>query len=230
MKQIKPSTPIKARNNEWFTLPQRFIHGCIQQLTIVIALLITPLAQALSVDINQSVQITADSAIFDRKKGTATYRGNVILTQGSLQVWADNLLIQSLANRVATATATGNPARYKQQLEGESEPAVATGQTIIFNAVDNQLIIRDEAVLQHMGNRFSGAQIIYDISSETVQASGNTMQKGESTSATSSKERVRMIIQPPARVDQTNNNTPNQNNGATTTESTISNTQGNTPQ
>ena len=48
-------------------------------------------SHALSTDSNQPIRVQADSAELDDGKGVATYRGNVVITQGSLRVTGTSL-------------------------------------------------------------------------------------------------------------------------------------------
>ena len=71
---------------------------------------------ALDSDKEQPIQIVADVAVRDEVAGETRYEGNVVLTQGSLQITADKLSIQhsdSGADRiVATVARHTHPAAH----------------------------------------------------------------------------------------------------------------------
>lgn len=72
-------------------------------------------ANALPEDRSQPVHISADSAV--QENTTVTYRGNVIITQGSLRVDADQVVVYHAAGKVQKIVATGKPAHFQQQPE-----------------------------------------------------------------------------------------------------------------
>ncbi len=76
------------------------------------------LASALPTDRDQPLQVAADSASFNEKTGIATYRGSVVIRQGTLEVRADEVVITvDKEGNVSTTVATGKPARYQQQVD-----------------------------------------------------------------------------------------------------------------
>ena len=81
-------------------------------------------ALALPTDRDQPVRIQADSAELDEGKGVAVYRGNVIITQGSLKITGDAVTIsQNRQKEVDVFTATGKPAQYEQKPAADKSAA-----------------------------------------------------------------------------------------------------------
>ena len=65
----------------------------LSKLTLL-ALVTTPLtALSLPDDWQQAMTILSDTAEIDRRAGTVIYEGNVILTQGTLKIQAERLLV-----------------------------------------------------------------------------------------------------------------------------------------
>ena len=60
---------------------------------VVSALMLPAYTHALDSDREQPIQIVADVAIRDEIAGETRYEGNVVLTQGSLKITADELTI-----------------------------------------------------------------------------------------------------------------------------------------
>ena len=83
-----------------------------------------------SVDTDKPIEITADSAIREEPSGETTYRGDVVLTQGTLNIKADSLVFTFDENKATPITARGNPATMTQQPDGSSGPIDARAQTI----------------------------------------------------------------------------------------------------
>src|SRR5690554_7405256 len=55
--------------------------------------LLSSLAHALPSDSQQPIHVKADSAEMDDKRGVAIYRGDVIITQGTLKITGDTVTI-----------------------------------------------------------------------------------------------------------------------------------------
>ena len=73
-----------------------------------------------SIDTEQPIEIAADSAIREEPSGETTYRGDVVLTQGTLKIKADSLVFTFDENTATLITARGNPATMTQQPSGSS--------------------------------------------------------------------------------------------------------------
>ena len=73
-------------------------------------------AWALPSDRDQPIRIQADSAELDDKQGVAVYRGDVIITQGTLKITGDTVTItQTASGDIDVFTSVGNLAYYEQK-------------------------------------------------------------------------------------------------------------------
>ena len=101
---------------------------------------------ALTTDVEQPVQIEADQAVFDKSAGTATYSGNVIIRQGTLEIFASNIQINAPDNEIKNITATGKPVSLKQKMDNGK---LATGQAneMQYFVKDKRLILNGNAQL-----------------------------------------------------------------------------------
>lgn len=167
----------------------------------VLTLLLAPLA-ALSLpdDWQKEMTILSDTAEIDRRAGTVIYQGNVILTQGTLKIEAERLLILRDGDSLEKAVAEGSPAFYEQQIEIGKPITKAHGNRIDYYTAERRITLRGDAELKQDGNLFSGNQITYDMVSETVKASGNqitTENNTTDTGETTPDGRIRVVIQPP---------------------------------
>ena len=71
-------------------------------------------AWALSSDREQPINIESDTAELNEKTGVSTYRGRVVLTQGTLIIHSDTLVIYTNEEDIERVVAQGNPATYRQ--------------------------------------------------------------------------------------------------------------------
>jgi len=166
----------------------------LKHVLLITAVSITSLAQALESDTRQEITIQSDRAEFDRKNGTATYIGNVLMRQGTLKIDADQVtLFSNEEQKLEKAIATGKPARFQQQMEADKGLTKARGNNITYLTTEKTITIKQEANLEQEGNQFSGEKIVYDITNDSVAASGGTQTQ---TTPEEPQPRVRMIIQP----------------------------------
>lgn len=145
---------------------------------------------------DQTIKISADSAKFDRLANTVLYQGTVELIHGGIQLQADRLLIEMDDQQIERAIASGQPVNYRQVIEPQ-KIVTAKGQQLIYQAQKGIVIIRGQAELQQNTNRFSGAEIRYDLSSQAVEATNQRSDQTNKSEPSGDSERIKMIIQPP---------------------------------
>lgn len=177
------------------------MHNPNMNVLLVLATLLSVFshgARALPSDSEQDMTIISDQAEIDRRQGSIVYLGNVVLTQGTLTIEADRLVILQQDGVVQSARAEGTPARYQQLIEMDASPTQATGQRIDYQALKRLITVSGNAELQQQGNVFSGARIVYDISSETVSADSDIQDPKASTITPNSTppQRIKVIIKP----------------------------------
>ena len=66
---------------------------------------------ALSTDKDQPIEIEADTADLDNKKGVTIYRGNVVLIQGSVRMTGDIMTVYFKDDELDILIMEGKPAR-----------------------------------------------------------------------------------------------------------------------
>lgn len=128
-------------------------------------------------DENQPIHIQSDSAEFDDKKGSALYRGHVIMTQGTRQLLSETLLIKrDQHGKIDSAIATGKPAHFQAQLSpeqpGQPEKPLAHGQANIvkFFPKENKIYLFENAELTQNENTIKGEAITYSTDSKVLSA------------------------------------------------------------
>lgn len=156
------------------------------------AALISATAWALPSDRDQPIRIQADSAELDDQQGVAVYRGDVIITQGTLKITGNTVTITQTANGdIDVFTAIGNLAYYEQQPSADKELVKAYGKTIQYFANNERIVLIDQAKVIQEGNTFEGEKIVYDTRRQIVNAGRAT---GSNLSAP--RPRIDMVIQP----------------------------------
>ena len=160
-------------------------------LNVIAALLLTfttGLAAALPTDRDQPLQVTADSAHFDEKSGIASYRGAVVIRQGTLEVRADELVITlDKQGNVTRTVAHGNPARYQQQTDPKKGLVTAEAARIDYAMANEVITLTGQARLHQDSASFQGATIVYAITSQQVDAKSDA------------NNRVQLVLPPQPR-------------------------------
>ena len=128
-------------------------------------------ALALDSDQQQPMFIEADAVEFDEMTSQSRYIGNVDVQQGSLRILADQVEVEHRENRQPrTIVAVGNPARYRQIPEGETEPVLGRAQRMEYDADRDEIVFIDRALLIQGEDRFANDRIVYNRGSERITA------------------------------------------------------------
>lgn len=144
-------------------------------------------AAALSSDRDQPMYVEADRADIDDQRGVSVYRGNVKITQGTLQLTAAELTVHSKDGDITKAIAIGQPATYRQRPDGKEQDVEAEALRMEYFGVEQKIILIDKAEVRQGGDTFRSDRIHYDIAKDVVNAGATAGSPGD---------RVRITIQP----------------------------------
>ncbi|RKZ77542.1 MAG: lipopolysaccharide transport periplasmic protein LptA [Candidatus Parabeggiatoa sp. nov. 1] len=161
-------------------------------ILLFISVLLPSSIFALSTDREQQIQIEADKATIDNVKGTATYQGNVIVTQGSIRINAETVILNYTQKQgIEKVVARGKPVRFKQRLD-QGDDIKASAWEMEYNAVKNMLYLKKEAELRKEKDRkdiytAKASRITYDTQGGIIKADQGNTKKG----------RIFITIEPP---------------------------------
>ena len=166
---------------------RRSLAWLLQLTTLVLALASTVPALALESDQQQPLSLEANAAEMDEGKRLSVYTGNVIVRQGSLEIRANEVTIHHGEDkRPELIIATGQPATYQQQVEGEQRPIQDEALRMEYHATKDEITLIDQAVVFQGTDTFRSDRIVYDRLNARVKA--GTSAQG--------KERVKIHITP----------------------------------
>lgn len=161
----------------------------------VLAILLAAPARAERADRDKPVNLEADRVFVDDAKKTHIFEGNVILTQGTLIIKSDKLVVVEDANGYQKGTATGGPnglAWFKQKRDGKNEYVEGEGERIEHDSKAEKSEFFTRAHVKSGQDEVRGSYIIYDAKTESY-----TVTNGPNGTVTPGKqERVRAVIQP----------------------------------
>jgi lipopolysaccharide export system protein LptA len=143
-------------------------------------------------DKDKPIELEADTVLVDDAKKTSTYAGNVILTQGTLIIKADKLIVREDKDGFQHSTSTGNPTTFKQKREGLNEYMQGGARRIEYDGRMDKVQLYTEAWVKRNEDIVHGDYISYDANAEYAEVIGST----KSANGTSSGGRVKAIIQP----------------------------------
>jgi len=153
-------------------------------------------AWALPNDSQQPIHIEANEAQLDDKQGIATYKGDVIITQGSMKITGNTVTItRNAAGEIDVVTSVGNLAYFEQlQKANDPKPVQAYAVTIQYLAPQNRIVLIDKAKVMNEGNTTEGEKIVYNTQTQVATA-------GRGGNVTSPRQRIDMVIQPKKKAE-----------------------------
>lgn len=92
------------------------------------------------------------------------------MEQGTLRVNAERMVVEYSDGKVVRITATGAPARYRQDLEDDAGQVEADASTIVYHTRNSRIDLKGDAHLVQQGNSLHGDLIRYDIVAGRVAA------------------------------------------------------------
>jgi len=150
--------------------------------------LAAPLASALPEDQQQPIRVTADNAV--QENNTVTYRGNVVVVQGTIKIAADQVLIYHDKGKLQRAVATGKPVRFQEQPDAKGGLMTGHAETLIYYNIDQRVELIKDALVDRDQSTLKGERIEYLMASKVLRADG------ASASANTQSGRVEMVLQP----------------------------------
>lgn len=155
----------------------------------MLSLLVTivPNVLALPGDRQQPIKIRADRMVVDERQGISHYSGEVHMTQGSLEVRADDLVVHINKGQVIQIIITGEPATLQQQRQADQPAIRSSAKKMEYDTRTGRLFLIDNASVLQGPNRFSGDRIEYDTFRSIVAAGTHEENQGG---------RVRAVIEP----------------------------------
>lgn len=156
--------------------------------------------QALSTDREQPIVIEAAAAEADNRAQVTVYRGDVVITQGTLRITGDTVWIHyDDANTITKAVSVGKPAKFRQLGDGSEDYMTADAERMEYHADQDLILLLGNARYGEGKDKITAPRIVYDSRRGRVKAgaSADGNQTNESATGEADKpDRVRIIITP----------------------------------
>lgn len=160
--------------------------------TFLLVILIPELAFTAEADSDQPIEIEADTMMVEETKNTSTYEGDVVLTQGSLIINADRLIIREDRQGFQHSTSIGNPTTFKQKMKDSDEYIEGKALRIEYDGHMDKIHLYEEAFVKRGDDEVWGDYIMYDATSEFAQA----LSRKDNDETSKKKGRTKAIIKP----------------------------------
>lgn len=151
-------------------------------------------AFAEAADRDKPIELEADTVTVNDAKKISTYSGTVVLTQGTLVIRADKLVVHEDSEGFQHSTSTGSPTTFKQKREGKNEYMEGSAQRIEYDGRMDKVQLFTRAWVKRGEDIIRGDYISYDANAEYAEVLGGV--KSESNAGSG---RVKAIIQPKNR-------------------------------
>jgi lipopolysaccharide export system protein LptA len=151
-------------------------------------------------DRNQPINIEADRITVDEAKKIQTFEGNVQLSQGTMMIRAEKLVVSQDANGFQKGVAYSGASRlasFRQKRDGRNEYIEGEADRIEHDAKSEKTELFNKAHIKSGLDEVHGQYISYDAKTENYLVSGNSPDTTGGQSATPG--RVRAVIQPKER-------------------------------
>lgn len=143
-------------------------------LTLLAASLsISPMAQGKSSDRNQPMDVQADNtdAVME-DNSDSTLNGNVVITQGTLQIKADRAIIHRSKGDIDKVTLTGGPVVMKQ-VNDSGEPMNAQASTIVYTLSSDLILLSGNVNIEQPRGSMRGENVKYDLKTGRLNGGGD---------------------------------------------------------
>lgn len=143
-------------------------------------------------DRDKPVHLESDHMRIDDANQVSVFTGNVVLTQGTLMIRGDQIVVVQDKRGFKHGTATGNLASFRQKREGLDEYVEGYGERIEYDTGTEIMDIYGKARVKRGLDDVRGEHITYNSRTEVFQVNSRQDQQAPAPG----KGRVRAVIQP----------------------------------
>jgi lipopolysaccharide export system protein LptA len=155
---------------------------------VLSALLVCSPALAERADRNKPVNVVADKVNVDDTNKVSVFEGNVVLTQGTIVIHANKVIVRQDAAGFNSGTAYGNLATFRQKMEGVDEYIEGEAERIEYDGKEEKLELFNSAHIKRGQDELRGNYISYNALTEFYQALSGKQPANSG--------RVHVVIQP----------------------------------
>jgi len=159
-------------------------------------LLCIPPCFAERADRDKPIHLEADQVRIDDAQQISTFIGNVKLSQGTLLIRGDKIVVTQDQDGFKHGTAYGNTASFRQKREGFDEYIEGWAERIEYDGRADKVQMFTRAAMKRGQDEVRGDYISYDATTEFFQVIGGG---AKAASPNNPDGRVRAVMQPKSR-------------------------------
>ena len=168
-------------------------------LLLAAAALTAPPLLAERIDRDKPVNVEADRMTVDDLKKESVFEGNVTLSQGTMTLRAERIVVRQDAGGFNYAYAYGKPVTFRQRREGLDEYVEGFAERMEYDGKQDKMQMFTNAQVRKGLDEVRGDYISYDAVGEFYQVLGS---KQTAAGTPAQGGRVRAVIQPKKRIDK----------------------------
>lgn len=176
-------------------------HRLSQFLALCILALVSTTAIAEKADRNKPIEIEADTVTSNDAKKVTVYTGNVVITQGTLVIKGDKVVMREDELGFQHGSSYGNPTTFKQKREGKDEYMEGSAMRIEYDGRMDKVQLYTKAWVKRGQDIVHGDYIMYDGNAEYSEVIGGGPKSATPATPTG---RVKAIIQPKNKSPEAN--------------------------
>lgn len=205
---MRPLTPALTPEFPRAAAPRRPGVAACSALALVGAAMAGP-AQAERADRTKPMSVTSAGAnpdVVDLKKHSAVFVGNVIITQGTLEIHADRVEVSEDPDGQRLGFAFGSaehPATFRQKRDGDDEYSEGDAMRIEYDSAANRVRFVGDAHLRMLKgtvvtDQANAALITYDTATDTIKLGSGAAASAEGSASSTSGGRTTVVFTPKA--------------------------------
>lgn len=162
-----------------------------------------PACSAERADRDLPINLEADQVLIDDAQQTSTFTGNVRLSQGTLLIRGDKIVVIQDKDGFKHATAYGKTAEFRQKRDGVDGYVEGYGERIEYDTQGETLNLYKQARLRRDQDEVRGEHITYSGKTDIFQVNGSSASSGDTP-----PQRVRAVLQPKSKEGTAPQNKP----------------------
>ncbi|MDP1635495.1 MAG: lipopolysaccharide transport periplasmic protein LptA [Gallionellaceae bacterium] len=146
-------------------------------------------------DRDKPIHLESDRVAIDEMKQTSEFEGRVQLTQGTLSIMAEKIVVTQDSHGYKRCIATGKLASFRQKREGTDEYMEGHGERIEYDTRAETVDLFGSARVRREQDDVQGDHIAYNTRTEVFRVVGTPGLAADSPTG----GRVRAVLQPKSR-------------------------------
>ena len=147
-------------------------------------------------DREKNIEFQGDTGGGNAETKTGELSGHVIITQGTMTIQADRVTFKQNADNSLSATAYGNPVRFREKRDGADDYYEGYAQRIVYDGSTRFIELFENALLKKAGDEIRSNYITYSAATEKFTAEGRPDAKPPAAGEVPLGARVRGTFQP----------------------------------